>query len=291
MNIHIIGGGAIGLFFASQWSRHHHVTVQTRTCEQRERLEMDGIRVIENNQESVYLIKTAEYTPAETDLVVVAVKQYHLNEVLKELPDAGSLLFIQNGLSHLEKIQHLLHPNIYAASVTHGIAKIDGRTVQVNGRGTTKMACVKGENERISHVLETPGFSFQWEPDVYEMLVGKMAANAVINPLTALLNVRNGELVENSEYCAAVETLCAEFAAVFPYQTKEAVTQSVFAVCRKTALNESSMLSDMKAGRMTELNAIVGVLLNEAARNNIQVPAFSILYNLVKGKTPDFNTK
>jgi 2-dehydropantoate 2-reductase len=123
------------------------------------------------------------------------------------------------------------------------------------------------------------------------MLVEKMAANTVINPLTALLNVKNGELVENSEYRAAVETLCEEFSAVFPYKTKEAVTQSVFDICRKTAPNESSMLSDVKAGRMTELNAIVGALLDEAARNNVQVPAFSILYNLVKGKTPDFNTK
>ncbi|MET1030074.1 2-dehydropantoate 2-reductase [Domibacillus tundrae] len=291
MNIHIIGGGAIGLFFASQWSSYHQVTVQARTKEQAKRLETDGIRVIENNQESVHIVKTAKSAPVETNLVVVAVKQYHLNDVLKELPDVRSLLFIQNGLSHLKQIQPLSNRNIYAASVTHGIAKIDERTIRVNGRDTTKMASVKGGHKEISCVLGTPGFSFQWEPDVYEMLVEKMAANTVINPLTALLNVKNGELVENSEYCEAVETLCEEFSSVFPYKTIEAVTQSDFDICRKTAPNESSMLSDVKAGRMTELNAIVGALLDEAARNNVQVPAFSILYNLVKGKTPDFNTK
>ncbi|WP_046175140.1 2-dehydropantoate 2-reductase [Domibacillus indicus] len=284
MNIHIIGGGAIGLFFASQWCSGHKVTVQTRTKEQGERIEKEGIRVIENGREAVYMVKAASSAPAETELAVIAVKQYHLDGVLQNLPNAPSLLFVQNGLSHFEQMQRLVHSNVYAASVTHGISRVDGRSIEVNGRNTTKVASIIGGSDKIGSVLETVNFSFHWEMDAYKMLVDKMAANTVINPLTALLNVKNGELVENPAYRAAVKTLCEEFVSVFPYYSKEEAAESVLAVCRRTASNESSMLGDVKAGRITELDAIVGALLNEAARKNIQTSAFTILYSLVKGK-------
>lgn len=285
MNIHIIGAGAIGLFFAAEWGSRHHVTIQTRTKVQQQQLDRDGICLIENSKALTLPIQTAKSAPPGTDLIVAAVKQYHLREVLHDLPNAPSLLFIQNGLSHLPLIQQLPFSTIYAASVMHGVAKTDERTVQVNGRDRTKIARVKGGDQTIVQKLSMPFFPFQWEVDVYQMLVDKMAANAVINPLTALLNVRNGELAKNSEYRAAVEALCAEIASVFPFKAKEAVTQSVFGVCRKTAANESSMLRDIKAGRPTELDAIVGALLHEAEQKGIHTPAFSLLYHLVKGKT------
>lgn len=285
MNIHIIGAGAVGLFFAAEWGSRHHVTIQTRTKAQQQQLDRDGICLIENNKALTFPAQTAKSAPPGTDLIVAAVKQYHLREVLHDLPSAPSLLFIQNGLSHLSVIQQLPFSTIYAASVIHGVVKTDERTVQVNGRDRTKIARVKGGDQTIIQQLSTPAFPFQWEVDVYEMLVDKMAANAVINPLTALLNVRNGELTENSEYRAAVEALCAEVASVFPFKAKEAVTQSVFGVCGKTAANESSMLRDIKAGRPTELEAIVGAVLDEAEQKGVHTPAFSLLYHLVKGKT------
>lgn len=285
MNIHIIGAGAIGLFFAAEWGRRHQVTIQTRTNVQRQQLDRDGICLIENSKVLAFPIQTAKSVPPGTDLIVAAVKQYHLQEVLHDLPNAPSLLFIQNGLSHLPLIQQLPFSTIYAASVMHGVAKTDERTVQVNGRDRTKIASVRGGSQTIVQKLSTPAFPFQWEAGVYEMLVDKMAANAVINPLTALLNVANGELAENSEYRAAVEALCAEISSVFPFKAKEAVAQSVFDVCRKTAANESSMLRDIKAGRPTELDAIVGALLREAERKGVHTPAFSLLYHVVKGKT------
>ncbi|WP_050181537.1 ketopantoate reductase family protein [Domibacillus robiginosus] len=284
MNIHIIGAGALGLFFATEWSIRHHVTIQTRISAQKERIDREGVLVIEQEQTDVYPIQTAAFAPPETDLIVVAVKQYHLQEILQQLPEGPALLFIQNGLSHLKPIEQLPFSTIYAASVTHGVVKIGERTVQVNGRDQMKIARVKGGGEAIVRELETPAFALQWAENAYEMLVDKMAANAVINPLTALLHVKNGELARNSEYAAAVEELCAEIAAVFPFKSKEAMTQTVFDVCRKTAANESSMLRDIKAGRMTELDAIVGALLDEAAQKGVQTPAFALLYRLVKGK-------
>jgi 2-dehydropantoate 2-reductase len=81
-----------------------------------------------------------------------------------------------------------------------------------------------------------------------------------------------------------VKDLCREFSSVYPYKTEEETFQSVLSICNKTADNESSMLKDMKAGRPTEIDAIVGVVLKEAEKKDRCVPFFHLLYNMVKGK-------
>ncbi len=291
MNIHIIGGGAIGLFFAAEWSKEHSVTLQTKTHSQKVLLESNGICVREKNSEAVYFVDLADKAPEKTDLIAVAVKQYHLAFVLPEIPLAPSILFMQNGLSHLEKIKTLPYTNVYAASVEHGIVKKDNRTIQVNGRNQTKLASVKGGTKVMADKLQGQNFLFHWMEDAYYMLVDKLAANAVINPLTALLNVKNGTLAENSFYRSLLETLCFEFSLVFPYKTKKEITSSVLGICLKTAGNESSMLKDIKTGRQTEIDAIVGALLKEAEKKNVSIPAFQLLYELVKGKEAEYKEK
>lgn len=295
MNIHIIGGGAIGLFFAAQWSDNHVVMLQTRTKQQAERIQSEGICVIENGIESIDHVDLKVVGTVTADLIVVAVKQYHMKEIIKVLQnaDAHAILFIQNGMSHLDMLNELPQKNVYVASIEHGIVKRDERTIQVNGRNKTNIGTYRGGTETIIEDIQMKSFPFEWREDVQHMLIEKMAANAVINPLTAVLGVKNGEIADNEQYRSIVKDLCREFASVYPSKAEEEIFQSVLSICNKTADNESSMLKDMKEGRPTEIDAIVGVVLKEAEKKNRYVPSFHLLYNMVKGKEnkPGFMSK
>ena len=57
MRIGIIGGGAIGLLFANYLSENHDVTIFTRTKEQAELLNRDGLNFIVNGQLQTKKIK------------------------------------------------------------------------------------------------------------------------------------------------------------------------------------------------------------------------------------------
>ncbi|OAH53678.1 hypothetical protein AWH48_10365 [Domibacillus aminovorans] len=286
MNIHIIGGGAVGLFFATEWSGNHIVTLQTRTKQQAERIQSEGICVIENGIETVDHVDSKMIGTVTADLIVVAVKQYHMGEIIKVLQnaDAHAILFIQNGMSHLDLMNELPQKNVYVASIEHGIVKMDERTIQVNGRNKTNIGIYRGGTETIIEDIQTKSFPFEWREDIQHMLIEKMAANAVINPLTAVLQVKNGEIADNEQYRSIVKDLCQEFASVYPYKAEEEIFQSVLSICNKTVDNESSMLKDVKAGRPTEIDAIVGVLLKEAEKQDQCVTSFHLLYNMVKGK-------
>ncbi len=50
------------------------------------------------------------------------------------------------------------------------------------------------------------------------------------------------------------------------------VWQMVRNVCEGTSRNTSSMLADVRANRQTEINAIVGYVLEEAKKQQLPVP-------------------
>ncbi|OMP68514.1 ketopantoate reductase family protein [Domibacillus epiphyticus] len=288
MNISIIGGGAVGLFFASQWSKDHCVTLWTRTDMQAEMIQRDGLYIFENGNENVQYIQSKKIgcQPLQADLIVVAVKQYNMKDVMGELTNAKShsIMFIQNGMGHLDLLDKLPHHHIYTASVEHGLVKINGGTIQVNGRNKTNIGAFRGGTEEIIDHLQTDSFRFEWRENIHHMMIEKMAANAIINPLTAMLNVKNGQIAQNEHYRSIAKDLCREFASVFSYKSEEETFESVLSICKNTAYNESSMLKDVKEGRLTEIDAIVGVLVKEAEKKGCHVPLFRMIYNMIKGK-------
>ena len=48
------------------------------------------------------------------------------------------------------------------------------------------------------------------EEDYENMLLKKLVVNAVINPLTAILGIKNGELIENKHYFELVKMIFSE---------------------------------------------------------------------------------
>lgn len=126
-------------------------------------------------------------------------------------------------------------------------------------------------------------FPFEWHADYEAMLLGKLAANTVINPLTAILRVRNGELVSNPHYTKLAKTVYQEFAAVFINKIKANTWNEIMYICRTTANNRSSMLKDIESGRPTEADAILGYVLSQADEKEMQLPVLAALYSMIKG--------
>ncbi|MGW8250924.1 MAG: ketopantoate reductase family protein, partial [Anaerolineales bacterium] len=102
------------------------------------------------------------------------------------------------------------------------------------------------------------------DPDV--LLWGKLVINAAINPLTALLQVPNGELLERPTARSLMVSLAREAAAVaaaqklrLPYD--DPIT-AVEETATRTAANRSSMLQDVQRGMPTEIDAICGAIVH-----------------------------
>ena len=292
MRIGIIGGGSIGLLFAYYLSQSFSVNLYTRTGNQAEKLNHDGVYLKE--QEEMFrgrvVASPIEKWSGQEDFTIITVKQYQLNNVLARMSSPsvrkGPLLFLQNGMGHLDAISLLTNKEIYVGSVEHGALRINENTVSHNGVGVTKVASYRGDSECLRSFLSLSPrvFPFVYEENYYQMLIRKLLVNAMINPLTAILQVKNGQLVENSEYLHTLTQLFNELAEVLKLENRQDSWQHVLTVCRNTAQNQSSMLKDLLNHQKTEVDAILGYLLKEAEKTGCSTPLMRAFYHLIKGK-------
>ena len=252
-------------------SENHHVTIFTRTKEQAELLNRDGLNFIVNGHVQTTKINANQISTSiiDEELLIIAVKQYQLSDIDPFIKNATvPLLFLQNGYGHIEYIQTLSSPSVFVGVVEHGALKHNQNTIEHTGLGMTKLAIFRGDWKDLQIRNESiESFPFMFQKDFHSMLIEKLIVNAVINPLTAILGVPNGELVKNPFYQKLMVMYVHELAEILQLQNIAGTLEHVEQVCLKTAGNRSSMLKDIENGRKTEIDAILGYVL-EVARTN-----------------------
>ncbi|WP_394232622.1 2-dehydropantoate 2-reductase [Niallia oryzisoli] len=292
MKIGIIGGGSLGLLFAYYLHIHHSVCLYVRSKEQAEQLQEKGLFLERDGEvKQIWLeVKSVSEWRGEEDLTIIAVKQYHLPDLMEQLNEYSSsdkiLLFLQNGMGHI-KMLNKLNGEIFVGTVEHGALKKNSNRVIHTGIGLTKLAPFRHsivQPQNLLLHLHDEGFPFLLEEDYEKMLLKKLVVNAVINPLTAILQVENGELIHNPHFFQMVKMMFAEIETSLCLQDGADYFQNVMAVCEKTAHNQSSMLRDIVENRPTEIDAILGFVLEKAAERKINTPIINSFYQAVKGK-------
>jgi 2-dehydropantoate 2-reductase len=117
-------------------------------------------------------------------------------------------------------------------------------------------------------------------------MIEKLAVNAVINPITAIFNIHNGDIL-NDEFKPLVSATLSELANIFSHPKFSYAEQSQHLTCENlknrvntiaqlTRLNRSSMHEDIRLQRQTENSFISGFLLNNSP---IDLPIQQLLFN------------
>ncbi|OQM46322.1 2-dehydropantoate 2-reductase [Anoxybacillus sp. UARK-01] len=290
MKIGIIGGGAIGLLIAAYLSSTCEVTIYTRRKTQADLLNERGLRMIKNGDERIVPIRAwaAGYEKMQADVFFVTVKQYdmvHAIELCNQWTDGGTFVFLQNGMGHVSLLSQLKAQCIAVGTVEHGAFKKDDRTVEHTGIGKISIALFQGDTGPLKQLLDVSSsdFPIEFEHNWQQLLTNKLVVNAVINPLTAMLRVPNGELVKTKEYKKMMELLFSEICLALSLPDENEARERIVRICERTANNRSSMLCDLENGRMTEIEAILGYVIAKGKEKGVQTPICQFLMNAVKG--------
>ncbi|PLT34309.1 2-dehydropantoate 2-reductase [Bacillus sp. V5-8f] len=286
MKIGIIGGGALGLLFSAYLSNCHDVTLYVRTREQEDLINGQGILLIKGGKtiQKQVEVRNSNNIRDEEELLIVAVKQYSLMALLEKLRYTHTpLFFIQNGYSHVSMLEELQTRNIFLGVVEHGALKHNANTVEHTGEGQTKVAVYRGDSGFPILERQIENFPIVLSEDYQKMLVEKLVVNAVINPLTGVLGIRNGVLLENPYYYTLFTNYCKEISGILDLES-ESMQKHVEQVCRKTSSNRSSLLKDLESGKKTEIDAIVGYVIQIAKEKDKNYELTNTVYWMVKGK-------
>jgi 2-dehydropantoate 2-reductase len=287
----IIGGGSVGLLFTAYLSKRFDVMLYTRTKKQAEAIRKEGLILVNkgNVQKSEVQACPLSEGISDADLIVIAVKQYHLDDVLSiinpQLKKETPLLFIQNGMGHIHKLKESKYKHVFLGVVEHGALKTSENEIHHTGVGMTKISLYRGDDRCIRELLkgQIDFFPFTDVENWYDMLVNKLVVNACINPLTALYRVTNGQLVKNSFYQQNLQVVFKEIAEALNLTDVSDYWTKVTDICHQTAFNRSSMLRDVEEERETEIEDILGYVRQEARSRHVRTPSLDFLYKSIKG--------
>ncbi|MFY3793507.1 2-dehydropantoate 2-reductase [Ureibacillus sp. MALMAid1270] len=290
MEVIVIGAGAVGMLVASFLSKIHNVTLVTRRPEQAEAFNREGLKRINLDgtiEHSMVRGLTALPSIQEDTMIIVAVKYGQLKTIypqLSLLPENTPLLFLQNGLAHFDEVLSLSHKNIAFGSCQFGAQKQDDYTVIHRGFGALKIAIERGNKElyTVLKAEDKSDFQLEFAPNAEQMLFEKALLNCFVNPLTALLKVKNGYLIQHQTTLHLLEQLFVELKSVFSEEMEKFNFEDVISLCEKTASNTSSMLSDVLNDRQTEIDTIALAMIKKAHKRGKNLPTLSTLYYLIK---------
>jgi len=289
VKVGIVGAGAVGLLIGFYLHHVCDVTIYTKRKSQANLLNEKGLKLIKGGKQETRFIKAQHIhaTMKWPDVLFVTVKQYDLPELIASqtsIQDAETVIFLQNGMGHLHILETLKNDNIVLGVVEHGALKHDDRTIEHTGEGKINLAVWRGELGGARQFIDgNNNFPFFYNGDWYNMLAHKLAVNAVINPLTALLRVRNGRLISVSEYKEMMKAIFEEVKQVLELTDDKHIWDNIVQIAEKTAANKSSMLKDLEKGNKTEIDAILGYIIGKGISMHTPTPLCSFLYSAIKG--------
>lgn len=293
-DILLVGTGALSTLFAARLSEAgHRVSMLGTWKDGLQALGENGARISDaNGDERSYQVH-ATNDPNEVKGIkhaIVLVKSWQTKRAADQLkgilaPD-GIALTLQNGLGNRERLARDLGPRRVALGITTtGATLLGPGLVKVGGEGIISLES-NPALAPIEAALRSSNFNLQIVSDTRSLMWGKLVINAAINPLTALLRVPNGELLNHPWARKAMSALARETAQVAEAERVslpfEDPIQAAEEVARKTAKNLSSMFQDVRRGAPTEIDAICGAVTRRGEKHGIATPYNRSCWQLVK---------
>jgi 2-dehydropantoate 2-reductase len=293
LSVSIIGNGAIGGLLKArcqQWQIPFNVLTRRQGEKSLMVSLFDGTR-IEINQSSQTIDDGTIH-----DLVISPVKAYQVETVLQELSTkllpSTCLVLLHNGMGSREIIERLL-PNqpVVLATTSHAAYNVSSNTIKQTGIGQSQFGWLNTADltrpmqQNIEYLLSKLLQPSTLLADMQLALWKKLAVNAAINPLTAIFEVKNGEL-KAPFYQPIIGAICQEVSIVALAHgqkiTADELLKNTEQVINDTAQNYSSMYQDVKAKRRTEIDSISGYILARASEANLKVPENQTWFNKIK---------
>lgn len=275
---HILGTGAIGTLWATKFlaqsipctllQKNSAQPVPPNTDVNLKINHLDGS--IENHCCSLQPIAS----PLKINQLLVCTKSYQTLDALAALTpyiaDNASIVLLQNGMGQHELVaRQFPQQHIFAATTSEGAMLESYLKVKHTGRGSSFFGSYQPSTPItafVTHSLSKVGM--QLTPDIQQILWRKLMVNCVINPLTAIHNCTNGELLQNPHCIEQVQALCNDVDKVTQALNFKDNQINTFAaveqVAKLTARNYSSMHQDIHHQRPSEIMFINQYLQQQA---------------------------
>lgn len=285
--IFVLGAGAIGSTYGALLSRRNNVTLIGRKAHI-EAVNKNGLTLTGDVNDKFYVkAETAiKEIPSDT-LILLTTKAYDAADAVANIKPLlrkdTVILVLQNGLEIKDLVEKVVEGK---AEVVRGLVTLAAEFFKPG-----KISFWQGEtlleptqtSEEIARVFNDSGLKTKIVKEISEELWKKLIVNCVVNPLTAVLRVRNNEIMVDSlkevrhkiiQECIAVGE--AEGVSFQP-NLEECVERKIAGYT-----NYSSMCQDIMKGKKTEIDFLNAKIVELGKKHSIPTPVNEALVGLVR---------
>jgi len=230
----------------------------------------------------------------KADLVLFFVKTYHTEQAVSDAlaleKEDTIFLTLQNGLGNEEILCKRINRRKVMLGVTgQGATFLGPGHVRHAGRGKTFIGeldqRISDRAIQVARMFGEADIETEVSADIHGLIWDKLLVNVGINALTALTELKNGQLLDYPETLRIMEALVSEAAEVARQKgirIEGNPIERVKGVAEATRGNRSSMGQDIDFRRKTEIDAINGAVVREAKRLRLPVPYNEVVTDLIK---------
>jgi 2-dehydropantoate 2-reductase len=303
----IVGAGTIGSLLAGHLGTVCEVSVLTRRPEHAAALNEQGLRVSGKHELTASVFATADAAELPPfDVGIFACKALDLEASaarLEGLAAGATMMTIQNGLGAEEVVaRHGAWPIIsgvtFMSGIRHSDCHVEYELDTATWMGPWARTATPFERvDALAALMVSSGLEAEPLPDLLPAQWSKLIFNSAINSVAAVTGLPHVALFAREQrpddLGHLVHGLIDEGVAV---ATSAGVTlhddpwaMNVLAVARGETghsdyAHRPSMLEDVEAHRLTEVDFITGAIVREGERLGVPVPLSSAMYRLVRGR-------
>jgi 2-dehydropantoate 2-reductase len=307
MNVLIMGAGSVGSVVGGLMAKAGHTVTLVGREAHMAAINNAGLHISgiwgEHHVGTLHTATSLARVNGDFDLIVVAVKAYDTRTAagsIKPFVKQNTLVCsYQNGLGNAETLAEVLGwDHILDARVIYGVwmpkpghAEVTV-TADATALGCYREAVPKERVEEIAKAMDDAGIPTHATDSIATFLWAKVAYNCSLNPMSALLDVPYGGLLETEHTQAIMREVVQELYAVghaegvdLEPHTADAYIDRLFTyLIPTTAGHYASMREDFRRQRRTEIDALNGAIARLGQKHAIPTPTNLTLTRLVKAR-------
>lgn len=299
MKISVIGSGAMGSLFGGNLAiAGENVVLYDVYREHIDTVNKEGLSIEDAETGKITVVYPQASSDPESvknsDVLLIFVKSTNTESVANQFKSFAAshtiVLTLQNGLGNdAILVKHFGIERTAIGVTSQGATFLGPGKIKHAGKGPTHITMADGNKTKLQDLaaaLGRAGFETYISDEVTSLVWSKLIINVGINALTALLNVKNGQLLEYEDIKQVMADLVNEALIVVKKKGIQLIYDDplaqVYEVARKTASNSSSMLQDFQKNHPTEIDFINGAVVNEAQKLGISVPVNETVTRIVR---------
>ena len=292
----VVGAGAVGAAVAGIIAEREPAAVRVLAGGERsERYRRHGF-LLNGVRRDFALASPGE--SEEADLILVAVKSYHLAQAIRDMRShvgPGTLILsLMNGISSEEDLAAAFGWEKVPYGMILGIDAVrEGGGTRFSSTGKIHFGDATNTpgawSERVSRIagfFDRTGVSYTVPADMVKTLWYKFMINVGINQVSAIIRGTYRAFQTNPEAREVMRAAMTEVVALSRAMGTGLGDADMdawhSALMGFDPANKTSMLQDVEAGRRTEVDAFAGTVIRLAEAKGIPVPVNRTLYSLIR---------